>query len=273
MKQIRGYDKNQVLIGTLLGDGCLIVSSQKNRKASLRIKHKYENADYIFWLKQYLNTFSNKDPIIRTEHGYKKYKNNIYIVLHIPTSKKLYYMWKRFYKINSKNKSIYTAGIKVIKQNIVNSIDKLALATWYMDDGSLSIRKTKDTNNISGLRIELATQCFTKHENQLLIDMFHKKFGLESFLIRRHRSNHKDQDYFLYAIAFNTINTLKFIKIVYPYVAQVSSMRYKLSIPIDYISKNLAIQNELNIYHKYEISNNALLDNDIVQSSLKNEVI
>lgn len=226
MKAIRGYDRNQVLIGTLLGDGCLIVSSHNLRKASLRIKHKKSNYDYIVWLSKFLRQFSNKDPIIREEHGYKAYKKHIYSVLHIRTSKKLYYMWKRFYKINPKNKSIYTSGIKVIRNNIVNSIDKLALATWYMDDGSISIVRSKKTKKVIRIIIELSTEGFTKYENQLLIGRLKKKFHLNPFLIGRNRNGK-----ILYSIRLNTNDALKFIEIVYPYVIQIPSMRYKVKIP------------------------------------------
>jgi len=256
MGQIRGYDRNQVLIGTLLGDATLIVSSHKKRKAALRVKHKDANEDYIMWLLKYLEPYATNGYSIRIETDKKT--GNEYRVLHINSTRKLYYMWKRFYVVNPAAKSIYTSGIKKIKPQILNSIGELALAVWYMDDGWLDVN-INERDNVNRIRIGLATCAFTEHENRLLMGMLKKKFGIEANMYKRHNK-------YPY-LTLNTEAALKFLTIVYKYVYEVESMRYKLEIPIYNPHRHVLIE-AMESFRKARYPSKG---NDIVQSFPKGE--
>lgn len=97
-------------------------------------------------------------------------------------------------------------------------LNELGLAIWYMDDGSLSIRK--NNGNFAGCY--LATNRypleFVEHCQRVLFN----KFGVESN-IQLHSPRHISPQYML---RFDLENTKKLHNIVSPYV--VPSMRHKL---------------------------------------------
>ena len=218
-KIIRGYDRNQVLIGTLLGDAGLVVSSPKKKTIRLRIKHKVSNTDYLEWIASYLGTFSEYHFYTET------WKTHEYTVLAFRASKKFYYMWKRFYS-GDINKLKGKSGKKVVRQSIVNSIDALAVAVWYMDDGTLDIIRG-DLKSI-----QMYACGFTKGEQQLLADRMKKKFNINFSIHPMTIRKKNGKVYSYYRLITDTVDdALKFIKLVYPYVYQVKSMRYKIGFP------------------------------------------
>jgi len=259
MKRIRGYDRNQVLIGTLLGDAGLVLRGPKSKKVSLVIKHKEDCKEYLQWLHKFLHVFS--DHVSIYEEIDKKTGKKA-IVYNYRSAKKFYYMWKRFYVTKDVKKGC--SGKKVIRRGILNAIDTLALAVWYMDDGSLSVRVSKKTGRVQGITVELYTYSFTEHENRMLANMLKKKFGLK---VRVSRRNVKDTYY--YSLVMYTKDALKFLYMVAPYVYEVECMRYKLHIPDFYESRQKAINSLLAMFRKRVASLSR--DGDIVHSSSKDE--
>ena len=91
-----------------------------------------------------------------------------------------------------------------------------------MDDGSISTDSQRSILTIS--------TCTTREENQKIIDIIKERFQI-SFGQRKMGKN--------YALICGTREARKFLKIVEPYIMQVSCMRYKLNVkPISYKQNN-----------------------------------
>jgi hypothetical protein len=98
---------------------------------------------------------------------------------------------------------------KIIPYNISDFLTPLALAIWFMDDGS----KINNT-------VRIATNCFTYEEVVFLSAVLLKNFNLIS---KPHKSG-KDKGHILY---FSSSSMVQFSKIVKPYM--LPSMFYKLA--------------------------------------------
>jgi hypothetical protein len=98
---------------------------------------------------------------------------------------------------------------KIIPYNISDFLTPLALAIWFMDDGS----KINNT-------VRIATNCFTYEEVEFLSAVLLKNFNL----ISKPQKSGKDKAHILY---FSSSSMVQFSKIVKPYM--LPSMFYKLA--------------------------------------------
>lgn len=94
-------------------------------------------------------------------------------------------------------------------------IDELALAVWYLDDGSISYTPTKVPY------ISLHTECFSKHTN-IRISRFLKKRFLLNAKVRYDSKGH-------YFLSFSKEETTKLLKIVSPFIPKCMSYKSPLS--------------------------------------------
>lgn len=152
--------QRSILIGSLLGDGCLILNAWRKHcrfQASQTDLHK----NYVFWLYREFN-----DWVLQTPKYYKITNSWRFRTISHPELTELFY---RFYK----------HGKKVLPGGIMKLLtDPLSLAIWLMDDGC----------RMKNGSITFNTQCFSREENQLLQKCLMKNFGL------RHTSIHRDKD-------------------------------------------------------------------------------
>jgi LAGLIDADG DNA endonuclease family len=109
-----------------------------------------------------------------------------------------------FYKFNA----IENKFIKIIPFNIEEYLTPLALAVWFMDDGSKL-----------GKGVKIATNCFTIKELTFLCNILNKKYNLTVSI----QSGGKNKGYTLY-INKNSMPT--FSKLVKPLM--LPSLYYKL---------------------------------------------
>jgi len=115
--------QKSILLGMVLGDGYLQATGKKN--ARLRLEHGIKQKDYLDWkVKNFPKLFQGKIKKINRLH---------------PVSKKVYSYAR--HQSNStpifgRLRSIfYVDGSKLIPEYVVENLDVLALAVWYMDDG------------------------------------------------------------------------------------------------------------------------------------------
>ena len=193
------------LIGIILGDASMV---QPNM---LYIRHGARQLDYVNekvdFLKDYMEPVSLRNSI--DKKGYK-YRYAYYC------NQKLPY----FYGI------IYKKGRKVITLELLNHFDEISLSFFYMDDGSLSLRKYKNKNgnwtgSYKSREIYLCTHSFDPNEVKMFIRMLRDKFGLR-FRTTLDKGHSR--------IWCNTKNTKKMIEIIRPVVSQFKTMSYKLDL-------------------------------------------
>ena len=179
-------EQEQILMGSLLGDGCL----RKYVLTQYRETHSLKQKDYLIWKKNILalphSPFS-EDKICRYE------------TLSLLQLNKYYYMF-------------YQNGKKVVTKEILDKLEPLGLAVWYMDDGCL----TKNS-------IILCTDTFSYDENLLIQNYFKDKLGIQTKISKINYPNNP-KDYF--RIRFCKKAMIKFLQVIKLYI--VECMNYKL---------------------------------------------
>ena len=177
-------------MGSLLGDGYIRMMPGR-RDAFLEINHSATQREYVDWKFTVLENISRSAPKERNGNG-----------------RRIAY---RFYtrqnpELTTLMNAWYVNGKKYIPENI--SIDRMALAVWFMDDGSMC-RKSD---------VYLNTQQFGLSDQNLLLGLL-REMGLEASLNR-------DKQYHRIRFLKSSVPILK--KLITIHV--VPSMRYKLGL-------------------------------------------
>lgn len=181
-------EQESIIIGSLLGDGTLRLAEGK-LNALFEVNHTIVQRSYVDWKYRHLQEFVKTAPKMRGGNGGRTAYRFTTQSLPIFTS-----FYQQFYQ----NKK------KVIPQNLV--ITPLALAVWFMDDGS----KSRSS-------VYLNTQQFSIEEQRQLLGLLQNQFKLIGAL-------NKDKQYF--RIRITTASTVQFKQIVRPYV--IECFNYKL---------------------------------------------
>lgn len=194
--------QREIMIGALLGDGHL--ETQNNgRTYRLKIEHSWKQKEYVDWLyeifKEWILTPPQEknqivDSVIRKKYWFSTVSHGAL----------------RFYA-----QQFYQEKIKILPKFINKWLSPLAIAIWFMDDGSIKSKRHRG--------LILNTQSFTKRECQRLIEVLRKKFGIETKLRPQTREGKKR--YQLYILG---VTVKRFVEIVNPYI--LPSMKYKLGI-------------------------------------------
>lgn len=205
------HDQLQLILGSLLGDArleCRSKSIRAKHTARLRIHQSDKQKDYVFWKYDKLKGFVIKGPrFTKVWHDSKRNKDHYSWYFHTQSNEVLGLIHKLFYQNN----------IKVVPKDLIEILDPLGLAVWYMDDGS---------NN--GSNITLNTHCFSNEEQEMIRNWFRNKFAIQTTLV-------KDRSKFKIAIGYNELP--KFMNIVQSHI--IPSMSYKIVSP-----RNDLISNE-----------------------------
>jgi ubiquinol-cytochrome c reductase cytochrome b subunit len=188
----------QIMYGTLLGDGHLEKRS-KGIGTRLILEQTSRNVEYLMWLYNqfFLRGYcTNSKPKLFT----RIMKNNT-----------VYYGYKfntfTFSSLNWLHELFYIDGIKHIPIIFLSEyLSPLALAIWFMDDGSKLNTSFK-----------IATNCFEYNELVLFCDLLKKKYNLDCSL-------HKDKSSWTFYIKKSTAQN--FANLIEPHM--INSMKYKL---------------------------------------------
>jgi len=155
-------ETRSVLVGTLLGDGHL--ETQNNgRTYRLKIEHSIKQKEYTDWLYQNFKNWSLQIP----KEKMKIVKGKTYTNYWFSTKSigEFRFYGQQFYDANHK---------KIVPKIIKKLLTPLALAVWFMDDGSSKSKQHK--------ALILNTQCFRKSDLKLLIETLQEKFEIEAKL-------------------------------------------------------------------------------------------
>lgn len=210
------YDeKRSFIIGMLLGDGHTRIG--KNAiNYNLLCTHNPKQYDYMIWKMEILKENLSKNYWISENvsrfAGKAQFAGN---------KDKLYKIFSACLGsdslVTSIRKEMYEKNIKKISVNILNQVSPLGIAIWYMDDGNLAYKKNKD-GSICSREISLHIQGFDYDSQLNVVEFFKNSFDIDS---RLHKSRNK------YKLWMNTTNSLKFLKLVCPYVNMIDCMKYK----------------------------------------------
>ena len=169
-----------IIIGSVLGDSHLEKRS-KGLGTRIIFEQSNKNVEYLMWFHNYLSIrgyCNSKRPKlfirIKTDNKvYFHYRINSY------TFSSFNWLHEMFYSLNTKTNKF----VKIIPLNIESYLTPLALAIWFMDDGSKL-----------GSGVRIATNNFTLEEVQFLCNVLYKKYNITATT----HVGGKDKGYVLY---------------------------------------------------------------------------
>ena len=180
--------QHAVLVGSLLGDGSLRKQGSRTN-ALLEINHSWRAKEYVDWKYHIFQQFVLSPPKRRRGNGQRVAYRFTTRSLPIFTR---YHHW------------FYQSGKKQVPADL--RLDSLALAVWFMDDGSASRSACY-----------LNTQQFALSEQRVLQEILQRNFAIVSTLNR-------DKDY--HRLRITTESTQELHRLIVPYVLPM--FRYKL---------------------------------------------
>jgi hypothetical protein len=211
-------DIKSFLIGMTLGDGH--ISKGKNAlHYNISCTHNPKQYDYLLWKMEILKENLTKNYWLTTKKtkfsGKGAHKGNAgkEYIMHVgalgthPLTTKVY-------------SETYFDKRKIVTLELLKQLSPLGLAIWYMDDGNLGYRKNPN-GSIKSRNVTLHTEGFDEDSQQNIIIYLKQNWDI---VARLHKSRDK------YKVWMNTPNSIKFLKLVAPYVKMVPSMHYKIDL-------------------------------------------
>lgn len=211
--RILGGIEQQVLFGTLLGDGNLRIDyKNKSKNTSGKIEHSQKQITLLELKKELFgNLCSEIKQIIRFD---KRTKNNYY---------SCYIRFKTNPELNKFYEMFYKDSVKKVPDDL-KLLTPLAIAIWYMDDG---VKATKGGYYFS-------TNSFTKEDTKRLAKELENRYNLNTSL------HYKGKEQ--YMIYIKKSSASDFEKLIENYI--IPSMYYKFhSLLIGINGESLNIDN------------------------------
>lgn len=181
--------QKSLIIGTLLGDGCLL-SNASGTNYRLQIAHGEKQKQYLWWKYILLKNWVLSSPVYYAKNRAWRFRT-----LSHATFTEL-------------RQEFYCKALKIIPEDIYSILrDPFALAVWYMDDG------TRFHNG----GYTLNTQSFTKKENERLVKSAKEIYNWH-WTLHGDRGRHR--------IYIGKKEAKEFRELIEPYIFP--SLRYKL---------------------------------------------
>ena len=194
--------QRQVVLGSLMGDGNLSPNRRGRNGVRFRLGHGAKQRDYLDWKASLL---ANIPSSSRTD------SRGACFVDFTPLP-----------ELGDLQRAVYFGdGKKYLTEEYLKALTPLALAIWYMDDGSFAVRsqgKQQRTLGGSG-RIEICVEAMSEGSRVRLRDYLRDTHGLD---VRLRLSGSRQKA----VLTFSTAATSRFQELVAPYVHP--SMAYKL---------------------------------------------
>lgn len=196
-------EQKSLLIALLIGDGTI------SSNYVFKLSHSTLQREYLEWKVGLLNKYGIKNNGVKeyiSKCGYNTGKSVLYSQMSlIPTIKAL-------------RRSVYTPK-KTITRKLLEWLNPLGLAIWYMDDGCINVNTSKQRSSIQHT-IKIAT-CVDDDTIKTIINYFDEVWGIHFRPFKEGKNT--------YSIASSSeLDCKKFIKIVKPYIEQVPSFLYKI---------------------------------------------
>ena len=180
-------NEEQILYGSMMGDG--YIEKKASGACHYSETHNVKQKEYLEWKGEQLKRFRARVQIINRKIG------------------KATGLWTSPAPIlRDLHKQFYTEH-KIVTRELLNSIDKLGLAIWYQDDGSLNAHRY----------VEIYTCSFTNEEHLIMQKWFKEKWDLNVTIAKNRQYN---------LLRFTKEETNKFFKIIGEYMHK--SMLYKI---------------------------------------------
>jgi len=183
------YDVEQVLIGSLIGDGGL----KKGKSSSYYETHSLKQSEYLKWKAEILSSFFGGNVKIRNEKDGRKFIT--FSTRCHPILTELRGLW-------------YPNGKKTIPMQELQKLDKLSLAVWYQDDGYYNYEK-----RMCGIALGKKF----RFQEPIVEDWFKGRCGLDPHIVTKIKNP---------CLHFSVKDSTQFLQLIVEYVHP--SMIYKL---------------------------------------------
>ncbi|MDZ4236239.1 MAG: intein-containing recombinase RecA, partial [Dietzia sp.] len=192
----------QVILGSLMGDGNLSPNRRDRNGVRFRMGHGAKQLDYLQW---------KTDLLGNIKHSIRENEKGSRFVDFTPLP-----------ELGELRRAVYLGdGKKFLSEDYLKALTPLALAVWYMDDGSFTVRSKglqQRTEGGSG-RIEICVEAMTEGSRVRLCDYLRDTHGLD---VRLRSAGAAGKA----VLVFSTAASAQFQEMVAPYMAP--SMDYKL---------------------------------------------
>ncbi len=192
----------QVVLGSLMGDGNLSPNRRDRNGVRFRMGHGAKQVDYLQWKTALLGNI---------KHSTRVNDKGATFVDFTPLP-----------ELAELQRAVYLGdGKKFLSEEYLKALTPLALAIWYMDDGTFTVRSKglqERTAGGSG-RIEICVEAMSVGTRARLRDYLRDTHGLEVRLRQPGTAGKA-------VLVFSTASSAKFHELVAPYMAP--SMDYKL---------------------------------------------
>ena len=201
-QQRLGEQQFQLILGSLMGDGNLSPNRRGRSGTRFRMGHGARQVAYLDWKASLLGNI----PHART----------------VNAEGAVFADFTPLPELGELHEAVYFGdGKKHLTWDYLKSLTPLALAVWYMDDGSFTLRSKGVQERTAGGtgRIEICVEAMSPGSRDRLVRYLRDTYGLDVKL--RYRGARKKS-----VLRFSTAASEKFQKLVAPYVHP--SMEYKL---------------------------------------------
>ena len=208
-------DTEQVIIGGLLGDSYI---RQREKNCMLQMQHGPAQEEYIRWKFSFLEKDNLSTPKgvfgITIKSFGKQYPSFMCYT-------------KQHCSLNPYRHLFYTGKTKIVTRHILNMLDPLGLAIWFMDDGSKNVTYRTNKNGvrcIAGRRLRISSESFTYEEHLIIQQYFSVVWGIGMIIERKNVGKPNEK----YRCGFNAENANKLIPIIEPHM--LTSLKYKIDL-------------------------------------------
>jgi hypothetical protein len=195
----------------VLGDGCIRLQKDPRHPgplptASLAIKHSIAQKEYV----------EHKAKLLQHYLGGKLPRPYI-----APNGKNLGALITKSNKyFRILHKRLYRGGQKTITREVLNHLTDEGLALWWMDDGSLYMKRH---NGKVHAREGILSVYRPREECEIVRDWFKDRYDVYAPVVRHQK---------YWRVRFNSHSLCDLIPIIHPYI--IPSMRYKVDMQYKY---------------------------------------
>jgi len=158
--------QKQIVIGSLMGDGMVTSGGH------FQEKHGMSQYGYLNWKFSELKEHCLDGFNIKIDEYYDDRYDKGYLSAALRTRNHRYFKYLR--------KKMYVNEVKCVPQTILDSIDELGLAVWYMDDGSVTFLFDEDDYGHTIAEVKLYTCSFTDDDNERIVKWLMDRWGIEA---------------------------------------------------------------------------------------------
>lgn len=192
----------QVVLGSLMGDGNLSPNLRGRNGVRFRLGHGAKQLEYLRWKTALMGNI---------QHTVRENSKGASFVDFTPLP-----------ELAELRRAVYLGdGKKFFSEEYLKALTPLALAIWYMDDGSFSLRsKGLQQRTEGGIgRIAICVEAMTEGTQERLCDYLRDTYGMD---VRLRAAGSAGKA----VLTFSRASSSKFQELVAPYIAP--SMEYKL---------------------------------------------